>query len=40
LPQKKAIIDQLTAHATEITDGSVVVLSGDECHLIWDAARG
>jgi transposase len=30
----------LTAHATAIMDGSVVVLYVDECHLIWDDARG
>ena len=30
----------MTAHATEIMNGSVVVLYVDECHLIWDDARG
>jgi transposase len=30
----------LTAHATAIIDGSIVVLYVDECHLIWDDARG
>jgi transposase len=30
----------LTAHATAITDGSIVVLYVDECHLLWDDARG
>lgn len=30
----------MTAHATEITDGSIIVLYVDECHLIWDDARG
>jgi transposase len=30
----------LTAHATEILEGSVVVLYLDECHLLWDDARG
>jgi transposase len=30
----------LTAHAAEIADGSVVVLYIDQCHLIWDDARG
>jgi len=30
----------LTAHATEIMNGSIVVLYVDECHLIWDDARG
>jgi len=30
----------LTAHATEIADGSVVVLYIDQCHLLWDDARG
>ena len=37
---KKAIIDQLSAHATAIMEGSIVVLYPDECHLIWDDARG
>lgn len=30
----------MTTHATAILDGSVVVLYVDECHLIWDDARG
>jgi transposase len=30
----------LTGYATEIIDGSIVVLYIDECHLIWDDARG
>jgi transposase len=30
----------LTAHASEIVEGSVVVLYVDECHLIWDDVRG
>jgi transposase len=30
----------LTTHATEIVSGSVVVLYIDQCHLIWDDARG
>jgi transposase len=30
----------LTAHATDIATGSVVVLYLDQCHLIWDDARG
>jgi transposase len=30
----------LTAYATEIIEGSIVVLYVDECHLIWDDARG
>ena len=30
----------MSAHATEIIDGSIVVLYIDECHLIWDDARG
>jgi hypothetical protein len=28
------------AHAAEITSGSVVVLYIDQCHLLWDDARG
>src|SRR5207249_2629355 len=38
--RKKEIIDLLSAHASEITSGSVVVLYIDQCHLIWDDARG
>jgi transposase len=30
----------LAPHATAILDGSVIVLYVDECHLIWDDARG
>jgi transposase len=30
----------LTEHATEIASGSVVVLYIDQCHLLWDDARG
>jgi transposase len=30
----------LTTHATEIATGSVVVLYIDQCHLLWDDARG
>jgi hypothetical protein len=30
----------LTTYATEIASGSVVVLYIDQCHLIWDDARG
>jgi putative transposase len=30
----------LTTHATAITDGSLIVLYIDECHLIWDDVRG
>lgn len=30
----------MTTYATEITSGSVVVLYIDQCHLIWDDARG
>ena len=30
----------MTTHATEIVSGSVVVLYIDQCHLIWDDARG
>jgi len=30
----------LSAYASEIEEGSVVVLYLDECHLIWDDARG
>jgi transposase len=30
----------LTAHAAEIACGSVVVLYIDQCHLLWDDARG
>src|SRR6476661_454007 len=40
LPQKKEIIERLSAHASEIREGSVVVLYLDECHLLWDDARG
>src|SRR5205085_11712673 len=38
--RKKEIIALLTANATEIVSGSVVVLYIDECHLIWDEAEG
>ena len=38
--EKKEIIDLLTAHAAEIASGSVVVLYIDQCHLLWDDARG
>jgi transposase len=38
--EKKEIIALLTAHASEIASGSVVVLYIDQCHLIWDDARG
>lgn len=30
----------MTAHANEIASGEVVVLYIDQCHLIWDDARG
>ena len=30
----------MTSHATGITDGSIIVLYVDECHLIWDDVRG
>jgi transposase len=30
----------LTTHAAEIAAGSVVVLYIDQCHLLWDDARG
>jgi transposase len=30
----------LTTHAAEIATGSVIVLYIDQCHLIWDDARG
>ena len=30
----------MTAHAAEIANGSVVVLYIDQCHLLWDDARG
>jgi putative transposase len=37
---KKKIIERLSAYASEIREGSVVVLYLDECHLLWDDARG
>ena len=30
----------MTAHITEIASGALVVLYIDQCHLIWDDARG
>ena len=38
--KKKAITEQLNQEAEAIGTGSLIVLYLDECHLLWDDARG
>jgi transposase len=40
LRQKKEITTFLTEQVAELASGSVVVLYIDQCHLLWDDARG
>jgi hypothetical protein len=40
LPQKKDVAAFFAHHADAIQAGTVVILCVDQCHLIWDDARG
>ena len=40
LQQKKEITELLTEQAEDIANGSVIVLFIDQCHVLWDDARG